>query len=160
MSKSSVNIISKNGYLFAKRNHIEANQPYIANSVTGNSKQKVEFFNSLADNLPKKVIKVKTDPKHYSRYKHFQSLPKFAMDQPCINNASPYVGSQIQVLYKKEQESKKKWLAKDFNTQGKSLQQEKFSDKYYVTADPSEPPQLMKFRSDDRKTFLAGNFKH
>jgi hypothetical protein len=71
MSKSSVNIISKNGYLFAKRNYMEANQPYLAQSVTGASKQKVEFFSNVVEQLPKKVIKVKTDPKHYSRYKHF-----------------------------------------------------------------------------------------
>jgi hypothetical protein len=32
-SKSSVNIVAKNGYLFAKRTHIEANQPALAQSV-------------------------------------------------------------------------------------------------------------------------------
>lgn len=36
---------------------------------------------------------------------------------------------------------------------------ESYKDSHYVTADPSDPPLLFKFRSDDKETFLQGPFK-
>jgi len=82
------------------------------------------------------------------------------MEQPCINNASPYIGCEMEIIHRREIEGKMKWICpKNFNTQGNSLSNEKFSDKYYVTADPSEPPMMHKFRQEDKATFLKGNFK-
>ena len=62
-------------------------------------------------------------------------------------------------------EAKKKWLTeKGFRTftGGKANTLEgslKFKDLYYVAADPSQPPHLFKFRSDEKETFLHGQFK-
>ena len=61
-------------------------------------------------------------------------------------------------------DKKKNWLTKKgfiaFGGKANALEAKvKYKDLLYVTADPSEPPMLHKFRSDDKETFLHGPFK-
>lgn len=84
------------------------------------------------------------------------------MDQPCINCASPYIGSGLEIYHKEDQEKKKNWVDPQgfrtvFTVASKT---EKFSDHHYVGADPSVPPACHKFREDDKNTFLYGNFRY
>ena len=71
-----------------------------------------------------------------------------------MTSASPYLGCEEEQLRKKEIESKKYWVAgKDFKTLfGKATtENEKNYIKNYVTADPSDPPMLHKFREENKQ---------
>ena len=83
------------------------------------------------------------------------------MEQPCINIASPYIGSEYEVYRQQDFKSKQNWLTQEgFKNQcQKGGDKEKFIDNHYVTADPSEPPMLHRFRQEDKETFLFGQFK-
>lgn len=56
-------------------------------------------------------------------------------------------------------ESKKKWLnPAGFKTTAQH-RVERYSDLYYVQADPSEPAATFQFRTDDKDTYLHGPFR-
>ena len=76
--KSSVHVVSKNGYLFKKK------QNYVQ-SKSGDIK-----IDKAAT-----VKRIKHTIKPYNRFGHFKGLPQYSMNQPCINIASPYIGSEI-----------------------------------------------------------------
>lgn len=80
-----------------------------------------------------------------------------------MRNASPYVGNEDEQLRRKELESKKHWLVqgKDFRASfGKATtNSERNFIKNYVTADPSPPPVLHKFRDEKRDEWIGGHFK-
>ena len=104
-------------------------------------------------------IRQKIHPKFYNRNQYFQSLPKFSMDQPCINNASPYIGNQNEQLRQEEIAGKVKWMSSDGFKTATSKKKEKYSQHFYVSADPSQPASQHKFRSEDKKSFLYGQFR-
>ncbi len=61
-------------------------------------------------------IRLSVNNKPYCRNKFHESLPKYNLENPCISFSSPYIGSEIQALRKKEIENKKYWItSKSFN---------------------------------------------
>ena len=80
------------------------------------------------------------------------------MEQPCINIASPYIGSEWEVYRQQDLKSKQNWLTQEGfkNCCQKGGDKEKFNEHHYVTANPSEPPMMHKFRQEDKETFLYG----
>ena len=82
------------------------------------------------------------------------------MNQPCINIASPYIGSEHERLRQIDLENKKQWLTKEgFKSMCHKNNKDNFGSHHYVTKDPSQPPILHKFRAEDKETFLFGQFK-
>jgi len=84
------------------------------------------------------------------------------VNKPVIRNASPYVGSEYDQLRKEDLADKKNWISQvNFRSNfGKATSSKPdYYIKNYVTADPSEPPMLHKFRKDDKDQWIAGNFK-
>lgn len=67
--KSSLNVKSRNGYLFM--------------TASGSQHDK---------------IKVARPDKSYCRFKYFESLPKYSVEQPCVGVGSPYKGSYEQTV--------------------------------------------------------------
>ena len=77
--------------------------------------------------------------------------------------ASPYVGCEEEQLRRKDIDNKRLWLnGKDFKTSfGKrSTNNDMKFIKNYVTADPSPPPLLHKFREEDKNMWVKGPFKY
>ena len=83
---SSVNVKSKNGYLFIKH---EEESP----EGSRRSSQKLRF-----------------QQRPFNRFKYFESLPKYSKEQP-MSTSSPYMGSPEQIFRREEQENKKKWIS-------------------------------------------------
>lgn len=75
----------KNGYLFMKK--------------SGNLSQKSD------DKRP--VLKQQVSQKKYCRYKYFESLPKYSLEQPAITVTSPKQVSKISEM----KEERKKWVS-------------------------------------------------
>ncbi len=89
-------------------------------------------------------------------------MPQYNLDIPCIGNSSPYKGSEEEQLRMKENENLKKRIGKDnFKSYfGNSItNNSKNFIKNYVSADPSPPPLLHKFREESKDTFLFGPLK-
>ena len=79
-----------------------------------------------------------------------------------INSASPYVGNEEELIRKEELTKKKQWVSeKQFKSYfGKQTTNNKHSYiSNYVSADPSEPPMLHRFRETNKEQWLKGNFK-
>jgi len=97
----------------------------------------------------------------FSRYKEFKKMPQFSYEVPIIRNASPYIGSEEEVMRKSEFENKRHWVSeKNFKTffgQASSLKAWQQVPNY-VTRDPSGPPMLHKFREEDRRKWLGAAF--
>ena len=146
-NKSTQQVTSKNGYLFLKANRSSSTQkePYSQRPV---------------------VVKIER-PEKYCRHKFFESLPKYSMDQPSVNLASKYIGDRAETQRQEELQNKKtKWMTRrgfNTNTAGRGNMMghnEKYSDNYYVTVDPSsKPAREQMIRQDDKDQFLFGKFK-
>ena len=161
-SLSSTNIVTKNGYLFLKRNSSSVskrNEENFEDCIPKNEKEGVRRASNASNsnsniqiynNKRSGSIQVKVAPKFLNRYRYFQSLHQYSLEQPCINIASKYVGSEHEVYRLQDIENKKKWISKkDFQTHaGTSIQNvnDNFKESHYVTADPSKPPMLHQFR--------------
>ena len=165
-SFSSVNVTTKNGYLFAKRVHRpKTNTHYTTQRGPATNMEmdsEVEFTDRTMESsaCEKPTIRLKVDKKFGSRYKYFQSLPKYSTEQPCINCASKYVGKEDEVYRLQDLEKKKHWLLKaGFQKYPGAPEKEKFKEFHYVSADPSKPPMLHQFRDEDKETYIFGNFK-
>ena len=84
----------------------------------------------------------------YSRWRHFEKLPKYDLNIPWIGPDGPYLSEQ-EIINKEYKESKKRWISsKDFQRVfGKKASNESANFiPNYVSLDPSEPPMLHKFR--------------
>mmetsp|Transcript_21741 Transcript_21741/g.33563 ORF Transcript_21741/g.33563 Transcript_21741/m.33563 type:complete len:95 (+) Transcript_21741:3589-3873(+) len=78
-SMSSVNVTSKNGYLFKARpkKKNQGNQSARNELYEVQSDSNISVHNQTSK--PTGPIKL-TSKKHFCRYKYFESLPKFSMD--------------------------------------------------------------------------------
>ena len=74
------------------------------------------FLKNSLDNgnkdLNRPSIKSHASQKKFCRFKYFESLPKYSLEQPTIG-AGPYKGTEKDQLKAEEKISKKKWLTKD-----------------------------------------------
>lgn len=154
---------TRNGYLFIKSNSNfrNLNHSNSRNLNHSNTEISVVENNIIEDQYfqKRRSIKIKPQQRFFSRIKYFDSLPKQSFNQPCINISSPYIGSEIKKIRQQDLENKKNWISSEnFKTLGEP-EQAKFSDIYYVNADPSEPQHTFQFRIENKQTFLHGCFK-
>jgi hypothetical protein len=112
-------------------------------------------------NMFKKKIKVKINPKYYTRFGEFKKMPPTNLDVPVIRNSSPYISEEE--LYRRQYlEGKKKWVVPDkFKTYFGKASSDGSSNYIpnYVTITPSEPPILHKFRDMEKEKWIDKNFK-
>ena len=126
VKRTASNIVSRNGYLFMKTTSMAQSCENIAERPTAtvdNNLHSTSYMSAFEGSLerPKKTVRIKNNAKFYNRYKYFESLPKYSLEQPCINIASPYVGSEEQKLRKEQLEMKKRWITqRGFQTNFKS----------------------------------------
>lgn len=91
-------------------------------------------------------------------------MPQFSLDKPSIRNASPYVGDEWEIYRRQDIEKKREFIdpaKRDFKVSfGKATtNNEKKFVKNYVTATPSNPPMLHKFRQEEKEGWVSGPFK-
>ncbi len=103
---------------------------------------------------------MRTSNAFYTRHKYFEKLPPSNFEVPVIWNASEYL-SQEEIYWREQEKGKLKRIANnDFKTFfGKAttgLKKGNFIPNY-VTATPSEPPMLHKFRVENWDKWIINN---
>jgi len=107
--------------------------------------------------LRPRTANIKNTP--FCRYKEFTRMKKYNVEQPCVRNGSPYKSEEEKII-EEMKKSKIKWInKKGFMTYGCKHAKGYKEIKNYVTADPSDPPVLHKFRVVDKNKWIGGSFK-
>ena len=89
-------VVSRNGYLFLRHSAANQTADAIERPIDNNlsSTSYMSAFDDTSLEKPKRTIRIKSSAKFFNRFKFFESLPKYSLEQPCINIASPYEGSE------------------------------------------------------------------
>ena len=173
-SSTKLNLTSKN--LCVRNNQFnklvydtENSQETNNNSDVKNTQSKEFIYSVLHPSAIKEIeltprTEIKTKirsrpPTAFCRYKEFNNMPTYNIENPCIRNASPYM-SREDVYNEDYKNSKQKWLTKNgfMRHASRHCRGYKIIDNY-VEKDPSDPPILHKFRAINKLKWIAGSFK-